>query len=72
MNIGLIISPLLSFTGSVAKAIVVPTLTYGIHTVTSQSNTEITYHLLPTVYSFSPKSNKKLPHIPYWYAERPN
>lgn len=42
MNIGLIISPLLSFTGSVAKAIVVPTLTYGIHTVTSQSNTERT------------------------------
>lgn len=34
MNIGLIISPLLSFTGNVAKAIVVPTLTYGIHTVT--------------------------------------
>lgn len=42
MNIGLIISPLLSFTGSVAKAIVVPTLTYGIHTVTSQSYTERT------------------------------
>ena len=42
MDIGLIISPLLSFTGSVAKAIVVPTLTYGIHTVTSQSNTERT------------------------------
>lgn len=42
MNIGLIISPLLSFTGNVAKAIVVPTLTYGIHTVTSQSNTDNT------------------------------
>lgn len=32
----------------------------------------VTYYLLLFVYYFSPKSNKKPPHIPYRYAERPN